>query len=357
MSSIIGEKLKVSIFGQSHGEAIGVVMDGLPAGEQIELELLQSFLARRAPGNNSISSARKEQDRPRFLSGLVKGRTCGAPLCALIDNTDIRPQDYCAFRDCPRPSQSDYPARRRYRGWQDAQGGGHLSGRLTASLCIAGGVAAQILSRRGIYIGAHAEQIGSVSERRFSTVALTQADLKLPATRRLPLLDQSKLEAVEQEILAAAADGDSIGGVVECAAIGLPPGIGDPIFGGMENRLAPVLFGIPGVRGIEFGSGFAAAKMKGSEHNDPYRISGGKVITKTNHHGGILAGITTGMPLIFRLALKPTPSITKKQQTIDLATMTETTIEIDGRHDPCIVLRAVPCVEAATAIVLLDSII
>ena len=228
---------------------------------------------------------------------------------------------------------------------------------MTAPLCVAGGVAIQILKRRGVHLGAHAEQVGSARDRRFHPTGVTAGDLALPATRRIPVLDETRMEAMEREILAAAAEGDSVGGVVECAALGVPAGIGDPIFGGMENRLAAALFGIPGLRGVEFGTGFAAAEMRGSRHNDPYRLKDGRVVTGTNHHGGILGGITTGMPLVFRVAVKPTSSIAMEQKTVDLATMTERTIRVPGRHDPCIVLRAVPCVEAVAGIVLLDAIL
>ena len=357
MSSMMGEKLRISLFGQSHGAAIGVVMDGLPAGEQIDLEALRFFLRRRAPGGGGLSTSRQEKDEPRFLSGLLGGRTCGAPLCAVIENTDARPEDYREISGRPRPSHCDYPVHLRYGGYQDARGGGHFSGRLTAPLCVAGGVAIQILKRRGIHLGAHAEQVGSARDRRFHPTELALEDLALPTTRRIPVLDESKAQSMEKEILAAADEGDSVGGVVECAAIGMPAGIGDPLFGGMENRLSSALFGIPGVRGVEFGTGFAAAGMRGSQHNDPYRLKDGRVVTGTNHHGGILGGITTGMPLVFRVALKPTSSIAMEQKTVDLATMTEKTMRVPGRHDPCIVLRAVPCVEAAAGIVLLDSIL
>lgn len=357
MSSMIGEKLRVSLFGQSHGPAVGVVMDGLPAGEEVDLDELRSFLRRRAPGGGPLSTPRVEKDEPRFLSGLAGGRTCGAPLCAVIENTDARPEDYREVATAPRPSHCDYPARLRYGGYEDARGGGHFSGRLTAPLCVAGGVAIQILKRRDIHLGAHAEQVGSIRDRRFHPTAVTAGDLALPATRRIPVLDETRMEAMEREILAAAAEGDSVGGVVECAALGVPAGIGDPIFGGMENRLAAALFGIPGLRGVEFGTGFAAAGMRGSRHNDPYRLKDGRVVTGTNHHGGILGGITTGMPLVFRVAVKPTSSIAMEQKTVDLAAMTERTIRVPGRHDPCIVLRAVPCVEAVAGIVLLDAIL
>lgn len=357
MSSIIGEKLKVSIFGQSHGEAIGVVIDGLPAGEAVDLAQLQTFLERRAPGRSRLATQRREADVPRVLSGLAEGRTCGAPLCAVLENGDTRSQDYNALRDVPRPSHADYSAHMRYGGFQDARGGGHFSGRLTAPLCVAGGIALQLLARRGVFIGAHAEAVGQARDRRFDPVRVTREELSLPASREIPTLDENVGAAIKREILAAAAEGDSIGGVIECAAIGMPAGVGDPIFGGLENRLSAALFGIPAIRGVEFGSGFAAAAMRGSAHNDAYIVENGVVRTESNHHGGILGGISTGMPIVFRVAVKPTPSIALEQKTVDLRAMRETVLQIKGRHDPCIALRAVPCIEAAAALVLLDSLI
>lgn len=357
MSSMIGEKLRVSIFGQSHGEAIGAVIDGLPAGEAIDAQELQIFMNRRAPGKNKLSTARKEGDVPQFLSGILDGKTCAAPLCAVIHNSDTRSGDYKNLSQLMRPSHADYPAHIRYGGHQDVRGGGHFSGRLTAPLCIAGGIAKQVLARRGIFIGAHAEAVGQVRDQCFSPVALSKEELLLPGSRPIPVLDETVAQAVQAEIEAARRQGDSVGGVIECAAIGVPAGVGDPMFGGMENRLASALFGIPALRGVEFGTGFAAAGMRGSEHNDPYVIRDGKIVTETNHHGGILGGITSGMPIIFRVAVKPTPSIALEQKTVDITSMEEATLRVTGRHDPCITLRAVPCVEAVTAIVVLDSIL
>jgi chorismate synthase len=351
---MIGEKLRVSIFGQSHGEAIGVVIDGLPAGEEIDAQELQAFLDRRAPGKNKFSTARKEGDVPQFLSGVLDGKTCGAPLCAVIHNTDTRSGDYKPLSQLMRPSHADYPAHVRYGGHQDVRGGGHFSGRLTAPVCIAGGIAKQILARRGIFVGAHAEAVGRTKDRRFGTVELLKEELFLPLSRAIPVLDEGAAEAMQNEIEAARMQGDSVGGIIECAAIGVPAGLGDPMFGGVENRLSSALFGIPAIRGVEFGTGFAAAAMRGSVHNDPYRLRDGKVVTETNHHGGILGGITSGMPVIFRVAVKPTPSIALEQRTVDIEKMEETTLRVTGRHDPCITLRAVPCVEAVAAIVLLD---
>ncbi|MDD2218108.1 MAG: chorismate synthase [Eubacteriales bacterium] len=357
MSSMIGERLKISIFGQSHGDAIGVVMDGLPVGESIDIEELQSFLDRRAPGRNDLSTQRREADIPHFLSGINDGVTCGAPLCAIIYNKDICSQDYAQMKHLMRPSHADYPAHIRYGGYQDMRGGGHFSGRLTAPLCIAGGIAKQILARKDIFIGAHLQAVGKARDVMFSSANLTKEELLLPASRIIPVLNRDKGLEMEEEIRAVRLDGDSIGGIVECGVIGISAGIGDPMFDGIENCLSTTIFGIPGIRGIEFGAGFMAAEMKGSVHNDPYLIQGDQIKTETNNHGGVLGGITTGMPIIFRVAVKPTPSIAKEQNTVDIGTGKETVLNIKGRHDPCIALRIVPCIEAAAAITVLDLIL
>jgi len=357
MSSTIGEALKISIFGESHGEAIGVVMEGLPPGEVIDMKQLGAFLVRRAPGRSALATLRKESDAPRFLSGILGGRVTGSPLCAIIENQDARSGDYSEFIDRPRPSHADYPASVRYRGHADMRGGGHFSGRLTAPLCVAGGIALQILARRGISVGAHLLSVGLAQDRRFDPVNLTLGELLAPAAHAIPTLDQKAENAMAWEIEAVAAQGDSVGGVVECAALGVPPGMGEPMFGGVENKIAQMIFGIPAVRGVEFGTGFSAASMRGSEHNDPYSMSDHEVKTETNHHGGALGGLTTGMPVIFRVAFKPTPSIGIEQRTVNLRDRSNTTLTIAGRHDPCVALRAVPCVEAAAALVLLDLLL
>jgi len=316
MSSVFGENVKFSVFGQSHSEGIGVVIDGLSAGETIDMQAAQAFLARRAPGNNPGDTPRRESDQARVLSGLVDGVTCGAPLCAVIENKDTRSQDYDKLRHIPRPGHADFPLAVKHKGHQDVRGGGHSSGRLTAPLCFAGAVCVQILGRRGVTVRAYITKMGDVE--------------------------------------AARKKGDSVGGVIECVAEGLPAGLGAPMFGGAENRLAAALFGIPAVRGVEFGAGFSAASLLGSENNDEYYTEDGRVRTRTNHHGGVLGGITTGMPLVLRVAVKPTPSIAMKQSSVDLRTLEETELTIGGRHDACIVPRAVPVVEAVTACVILD---
>lgn len=352
MSSTFGNALKITIFGQSHAPAIGVCMEGFPAGFTPDFDELNAFLARRAPGQGAYTTARREPDRPEFLAGLVRGHTCGAPVTAIIRNTDTRSGDYAAFTDVPRPSHADYPAQVKWQGAQDSAGGGHFSGRLTAPLCIAGGLCLQYLHARGIEITAHIERIGAAQDRRF-----TPTQPGPLAKAKLPVLDPDSAEAMLAQIAAAKAEGDSVGGCIECAVTGLPAGLGSPMFGGMENRLAQILFGIPAVKGVEFGSGFACAGMRGSEHNDPYFMQDGAVRTRTNHAGGILGGLTTAMPVIFRVAVKPTPSIARPQESVSLQRGEDAVLEIHGRHDPCIVPRAVPCVEAAAAIAILDALL
>ncbi|MBE6968128.1 MAG: chorismate synthase [Ruminococcaceae bacterium] len=355
MSSSFGERFRFTIFGQSHGAAIGVTIEGLPAGQTIDLGRLQAFLARRAPGNSPTATQRKEADEIKILSGLVNGRTCGAPLTAVIENTNTRSGDYSDLRDCPRPGHADYTAQMKFGGFQDVAGGGHFSGRLTAPLCIAGGICLQLLEQRGVFIAAHIESIASVRDRRFDPVGVSREELLRLQSGGFPVLNADVEKEMTQAILNVKQEGDSLGGVIECAAVGLPAGWGDPMFGGIENRIAQIVFGIPAIRGIEFGTGFAAAEMRGSEHNDAFVMDGEKVRTGTNHHGGVLGGITSGMPLIFRATVKPTPSIARAQQSVSLSAGTAKTLEVRGRHDPCIVPRAVPVIEAAAACALYDA--
>lgn len=353
MSSVWGRKLIVTVFGQSHADAIGVVIDGFPAGFRVNTEELLAFMQRRAAGG-AFATSRKEADVPEFVSGLVDGVTCGAPITALIRNTNVKSGDYSDLRDHPRPSHADYPASVRYDGANDIRGGGQFSGRLTAALCVAGGLCKQFLRTKGIEIGAHIASIGSVQDTPYDAVAVTAADF---LTDSFPVRDAEAKAAMQACITAARADGDSVGGTIECAAVGLPAGIGDPLFDGLENRIASLVFGIPAVKGIEFGNGFAAAELNGSQNNDAYYYDGDTVRTRTNRHGGILGGISTGMPLLFRVAIKPTPSIAKQQETVELSTKSSYALSIHGRHDPCIVPRAVPCVEAALAIALADYLV
>lgn len=359
MSSITGNRLKISIFGQSHSGGIGVVIDGLPAGKTLDMDAIVTHMSRRVPGQNELSTPRKEEDMPVILSGLdYKGRTCGSPLCAVIYNKDTRSGDYSEIARKPRPSHADYPAFVKYEGAHDIRGGGHFSGRLTAPLCFAGAVAMGILEEYEIYVGAHIASIGTVDDVTFDPVHLAKEALFAPGQKPFPVISDERGQKMQEEILAAKAEHDSIGGVVECAAIGLPVGLGRPNFDGVENVIAKLVFGIPAVKGLEFGSGFQGSKMRGSQNNDPYFYDkNGRVFTKTNHHGGSLGGLTTGMPLIFRAAFKPTASIGIEQPTVDLTTGEETMLAVAGRHDPCIVPRAVPAVEAAAAIGILDLLL
>lgn len=353
MSSTYGENLKLSIFGQSHGPAIGMTLDRIPAGLPVDLEQLQTFLNRRAPGQNNWSTPRKEADRPEFLSGIENNCTCGAPISAVIYNTNTRSGDYAELKDRPRPGHADYTAHVKYGGNQDAAGGGHFSGRLTAPLCIAGGLCKQWLEAMGIRIGAHIIQIGTVCADRFDPL-----DPQLDRVGQVfPTLTAQSAEQMQAQIQTAREDHDSVGGRIECAITGLPAGLGEPMFGGIENRIAQIIYGIPAVKNVGFGCSEGFAGIRGSESNDAFTLEDGVVKTVTNHCGGILGGITNGMPVIFDVTFKPTPSIGKPQQTVDLKTGQLTTIEIKGRHDPCIVPRAVPVVEAAAAIAIYDLIL
>lgn len=355
MSSIYHGYLTVSIFGQSHGPAIGVTMDGLPAGEAIDIDELRAFLTRRAPGRDDWSTPRKEADAPEFLSGLFEGKTCGAPLTAVIRNTNTRSGDYANLRDVPRPGHADYTAQVKYGGAQDAAGGGHFSGRLTAPLCIAGGICKQLLAREGITVGAHISAIGGVEDRPFDPV--DPVDVSAPGKKLFPVLDDGAGDKMRAVIAEAREALDSVGGIIECAVTGLPAGLGDPMLDGMENRIARLAFAIPAVKGVEFGAGFAVGRMRGSENNDPFYIKDGGVRTRTNHAGGILGGITDGMPLIFRAAVKPTPSIGMEQDSVSLTGKENVKLTVKGRHDPCIVPRAVPVAEAAAAIAVYDALL
>lgn len=344
-----GEHLRLTIFGQSHAPAIGMTLEGLPAGEAIDMEALQAFLERRAPGRNDWSTPRREADAPEFLSGLVGNVTCGAPLTAIIRNTNTRSGDYANLAVVPRPGHADYTAQVKYGGHQDYAGGGAFSGRLTAPLCIAGGICIQLLKRRGIEIISRIASVGTAED----TAPLTCSTAEKP----FPTVSDEAGTAMRAVIADAKAEGDSVGGVIECAVLGLPAGLGGPLFDGMEGRIASIVFGIPAVKGIEFGAGFASARLRGSENNDPFTVENGTVKTVSNRCGGILGGITDGMPLTFRAAFKPTPSIARAQQSVNLKTLTPEALRVTGRHDPCIVPRAVPCVEAAAAVAVYDALL
>lgn len=353
MSSTYGENLKLSIFGQSHGPAIGMTLDGIPAGLPVDAEKLQDFLNRRAPGQNDWSTPRKEEDRPEFLAGILDGYTCGAPIAAVIHNKNTRSGDYANLKDCPRPGHADYTAQVKYGGFQDAAGGGHFSGRLTAPLCIAGGLCKQWLEEMGIRIGAHILAIGECGDVYFDPM---DPEIESVGTD-FPVLSPESGSAMRDYIAQARAAGDSVGGIIECAVTGLPAGIGEPMFGGVESRIAQIVYGIPAVKGVEFGIGFDCACIPGSQSNDGYAVLGEKIVTETNNAGGILGGITNGMPIVFSVAIKATPSISCPQQSVSLSKGELQELVVKGRHDPCIVPRAVPVVEAAAAIAIYDLIL
>lgn len=352
----LGNKLRVTVFGQSHAPAIGCVIDGLPAGFAPDMERVAAFMARRAPGQNAWSTPRKESDTPEILSGLVDGRTCGAPVAMVIHNSNQRSKDYSGLRRTPRPSHADYTASIKYGEFYDIRGGGQFSGRLTAPLCFAGALALQLLEQRDIIIAAQIAEIAGAADDVPDFALVSREDLTALSAKAFPVFRDESGADMRQAIEAARMDCDSVGGIIRCFAVGLPAGVGEPMFGGVENRLAAALFGIPAVRGVSFGTGFAAAGMRGSEHNDPFVMEHGRVMTRTNHAGGVLGGITTGMPLVVNIAIKPTASIAQEQDTVDLETKTNTSLVIHGRHDPCIVPRAVPVVEAVTALTILDMI-
>ncbi len=367
MSSTFGNALRVHIFGQSHSPAIGCVIDGLPAGFKLDVDALQQFMDRRAPGRNAWSTPRKEADAPRIVSGLnERTETCGAPLTAIIQNTNIRPADYDQLRRIPRPGHADFTAWAKWHGAQDVSGGGHFSARLTAPLCVAGGIALQMLASRGVRIAAHVLQVADAHDVPFAALS-TSNEAAQTLTHQLdtlragwpegafPTIDPKAGERMKQTIEAARNEQDSVGGMVECVACGLPAGIGGPRYDGLQGTIARIVFGIPAVKGLEFGAGFQVATMRGSQNNDIYRIQDGTPLPATNNAGGSLGGISTGAPVLFRMAVKPTPSIARAQSSVDLKTMEPAQLEVRGRHDPCVAARAVPIAEAAMALALLDS--
>lgn len=354
MSSIMGNKIKISVFGQSHSKGIGVVIDGLPAGKKIDMKKVMAFMERRAPGRNAYSTKRREPDTPEILSGLVNGVTCGAPLAMVIYNQNQKSNDYNNIMDTPRPSHADYSGYMRYNGFNDVAGGGHFSGRLTAPLCFAGAVCMQILEEIGVNVYTHILSIKNIKDDKFNPIKIENFEID---KKDFPVINDAKGNEMKEEIEKARLNMDSVGGVVECAITGVKAGFGDPMFDGVENQLAKNIFGIPGVKGIEFGNGFNATTLYGSENNDGFCIVDGEIKTATNNSGGINGGITNGMPILFDVAFKPTASIYKKQNSVSISEKTEKELQIKGRHDPCIVPRAVPVVEAVAAITILDILI
>lgn len=347
--------MRYSIFGESHGPAIGVVLEQVPPGLVLDREAISKEMARRAPGKSPLSTARKEADVPEILSGVFNGKTTGTPLCAIIHNSDHHSKDYAKTRFLARPSHGDYTGFVRYQGCNDYRGGGHFSGRLTAPLVFAGAVAKQLLAQRGITVGAHISQIGTVKDKSFADTQLTPTLFQTLSEKAFPTVDDQAGAAMQAEILQAREELDSIGGAIQCAVLGLPVGVGSPDLGcNVEGVLAQHLFAVPAVKGISFGAGFAFASMRGSQANDPLYMDGGQVKTRTNHSGGVNGGISNGMPVLFQVAIRPTPSIGQEQNTINFSTMEDAKLTIQGRHDPCIVHRAVPVIEAAAALAICE---
>lgn len=357
MGATFGRNLRMTIFGESHGKGIGLVLDGLPPGTLLDEEFIKEEMARRAPGQNRMSTQRQEKDAYIIESGVFEGRATGTPLCVLIPNSDQHSKDYSLLKDVMRPGHADYAGKVRYKGFNDYRGGGHFSGRLTAPLVFAGAVAKNVLAQKGITVGAHIVRIGGITDSLFDPLGEPAERLQALRKQTLPVMDESKAPLMEAEILSAREQQDSVGGIIEVMATGLPAGIGDPFFDSLESRLAHALFSVPAVKGIEFGAGFAMAALKGSEANDPMTFDGDRVKTTRNNNGGITGGITNGMPVLLRAAIKPTPSISQPQQTVNVTEGRNTVLEIKGRHDPCIVPRAVPVIEAVTAWVLLDMLL
>lgn len=355
--SIYGDKIKLTVFGESHGDAIGCVLENIPAGISIDMDKVLTQMSRRAPGKDKTATPRLEKDIPNVKSGILDGVTTGAPIACIIENTNTRSGDYSNLLDKPRPGHADYTAYIKYDGKNDIRGGGHFSGRLTAPIVFAGAVARQTLDQKGIKIAAHIASIGGVNDERFNPVNIPDELIERLNTETFSLINKDKESDMRDVIEKARLDLDSVGGVVECAVTGVPVGIGGPLFDGIEGKISSAVFGIPAVKGVEFGSGFACAEVRGSENNDSFVFEDGKVKTATNNCGGILGGISDGMPIIFRAAFKPTPSIAKEQKTVNLTTGGNTTLSVKGRHDPCIVPRAVSVVEAVAALAILDMVI
>lgn len=353
MSSSWGQHLKLSIFGQSHGTAIGITMDGLPAGMVIDMGRLAAEMARRAPGQSQLTTSRREADEPEFLSGVLNGRTTGQPVCAMIRSSNQRSADYGDGVDLVRPGHADYTGHVRYFGFEDWRGGGSFSGRLTAPIVLAGALCSQWLAQRGVRIACHIQQLGCVKDASFMECD-PQADYEYLKQMHLPVVTKGLDAQMEAEAMAARKDGDSVGGVLECMITGLPAGLGAPFFDSVESVISHLLFSVPAVKGVEFGAGFGFASMRGSEANDPFRMAEGRIVTATNHSGGVNGGITNAMPVIFRCAVRPTPSVSKTQQSVSLKSGENVEMSVHGRHDPCILPRAVPVIEAMAAIAVME---
>lgn len=355
MSANWGTNIELSLFGESHGKAIGIVIGNLPAGVKLDMDEINKNMKRRAPGLNKMSTPRKEKDEVEIMSGILDGVTTGAPLCALIYNSDQHSKDYSLLKECMRPGHSDYPAYIKYQGFNDVRGGGHFSGRLTAPIVFAGSVARQILKQKGIVIGAHIQSIKDIQDQRFD-VNINEDDLEKLLQKPYPTIDDEIFSKMQNVIEEARVNQDSVGGMIECAILNVPAGIGNPFFDSIEAHLSPLLFSIPAVKSVSFGLGEDITRLYGHEANDSYYYENDKVKTKTNNNGGITGGISNGMPIVFSVGIKPTPSISQTQQTINVKTQENTTLQITGRHDPCIVPRAIVVVESMAALGILDMI-
>lgn len=353
MSSNWGTNIELSIFGESHGKAIGIVIGNLPAGIKIDIEEIKHQMKRRAPGLDLMSTPRKEKDEVEIMSGILDGVTTGAPLCGMIYNSDQHSKDYSLLKECMRPGHSDYPAYIKYEGFNDVRGGGHFSGRITAPIVFAGSVAKQILKQRGIIIGAHIQSIKDIKDDRFP-LDIDERYINNMLKQHYPTLKEGIFEQMKEVVENARMNQDSVGGMIECAVLNVPTGLGSPFFDSIESHLSPLLFSIPAVKSVSFGLGEGITSLYGHQANDEYYYDNGIVKTKTNHNGGITGGITNGMPIIFSVGIKPTSSISLKQHTINIKTKENTDLEIKGRHDPCIVPRAVVVVESMAALGILD---
>lgn len=354
MSGIAGKNFQISIFGESHGEALGITLNGLPAGFKIDMDFVKKEMARRAPGKDAFSTARKEADEADIVSGFFEGKTTGAPLTALIRNTNTISKDYSGIKSKMRPAHADYPAFVKYEGANDYRGGGHFSGRITAAIVFAGAVAKQIIMKDEIYIASHILSIENIKDEAFNYADIKKETLEELLKMDFPVISTEKGEHMKQSILNAKEDGDSVGGIIETVILNKIVGLGDPFFDSVESTLSRLLFSIPAVKGVEFGSGFEITKMRGSIANDELYIENDQIKTHTNNNGGIQGGLSIGMPIVFKTAFKPTPSISKTQRTVDIESRENVTLNIAGRHDPCIVQRAVPVVESMAAIAILD---
>lgn len=355
MSATFGNKIKVTLFGQSHAAAIGAIVDGVPAGFLIDEEKLSAFMERRR-AKSELATKRQEADKVIFKSGVVNGVTCGAPICLMIENGDTRSKDYENVQNIVRPSHSDLAAFIKYAGHNDIRGGGQFSGRLTAAMCAAGFICLELLQKQGVEIVSHVSRIGDVKDKKLNDLALDkELNAKLKA-EEFPVIDENKKKQMTDLVLSKKQEGNSVGGEIECAVYNLPKALGSDFFGGLESLIASAVFSVPAVKGVEFGAGFEYARMFGSEANDPFTLSeAGEVVTETNNCGGILGGMSFGMPLMFRAAFKPTPSIAKAQRSVNVTEMREEELVIKGRHDPCIVPRAAAVIEAVTAIALVNA--